>query len=170
METNRSELIGKRFGKLVVIEYLGVYNKNSKWKCQCDCGAITFPFGNNLKKGNTLSCPECGNVRQGRKMLRNINGFKHGKHLDRIYIAWHNMKARCYQLSCSEYENYGGRGITVCDRWMNFENFYKDMGDPPKGKSLDRIDNDGNYEPGNCKWSTPKEQANNRGRFNVRAK
>lgn len=78
-----------------------------------------------------------------------------------VYTRWADMKQRCLNPNNHAYENYGGRGITVCDRWVTFENFYADMGDPPPGLSLDRFDNDGNYEPGNCRWATPEEQIAN---------
>lgn len=78
------------------------------------------------------------------------------------YNSWCQMKQRCFNPNCISYPNYGGRGIKICERWLKFENFYQDMGDRPEDKSLDRIDNDGNYEPNNCKWSTRKEQVNNR--------
>lgn len=87
---------------------------------------------------------------------------KHGMTDTNIHKRWRSMKNRCLNPNASNYENYGGRGITICDRWLySFENFYKDMGDAPKGLTLDRIDNDGDYEPSNCKWSTYKEQVNN---------
>lgn len=75
--------------------------------------------------------------------------------------SWQAMLARCYRPVCNGYKNYGGRGITVCERWHSFENFYADMGDRPKGKTLDRLDVNGNYEPGNCRWATPTEQRAN---------
>lgn len=81
----------------------------------------------------------------------------------RTYTVWQNMKARCYNPRSPSWQYYGGRGIQVCDRWRNsFANFVTDMGEKPDGRSLDRIDNDGNYEPGNCRWATPAEQVRNR--------
>jgi hypothetical protein len=79
----------------------------------------------------------------------------------RAYMAWRSMKKLCLVPTAKEYESYGGRGITICERWLKFENFLSDMGNPPDGKSLDRIDNDGNYEPANCRWATPAQQQSN---------
>ena len=86
----------------------------------------------------------------------------HGKKHSRVYRSYHHMKERCLSPNCKEYKHYGARGITVCDDWMKFENFYRDMGDPEFGYTLDRIDNNGNYCKENCKWSTQKEQVRNR--------
>lgn len=89
-------------------------------------------------------------------------GFRtHGKWRTRVYIAWQSMRQRCNNPRCYAYTNYGGRGITVCERWSSFENFYADMGDPPPGTSLDRINNGGNYEPGNCRWANHSQQSYN---------
>jgi len=89
----------------------------------------------------------------------------HGLHNTSIYRRWQSIVQRCYNPANNRYKRYGGRGITVCDRWRySFENFYADMGHPPEGKTLDRIDNSKGYEPSNCKWSTPQEQSNNCGR------
>lgn len=86
----------------------------------------------------------------------------HGKASSRTYRIWRGMQSRCFNPKVKEYRYYGARGIIVCDRWRDFRNFLADMGEIPSGLSIDRINNDGNYEPGNCKWSTAKEQANNR--------
>ncbi len=88
--------------------------------------------------------------------------LKHGMFGTSVYRVWVNMKARCFNPKDPRYASYGGRGITVCNRWRSFENFYADMGDRPPGLSIDRIDNDGNYEPGNCRWATRSEQQRNK--------
>jgi len=159
-------MIGKRFNKLVVIEFadrIGVRGYVKRWICQCDCGNKTIVRGHNLTSGNTKSCGcEAGKSRQTKWNLR--HGHASNGYETKVYVAWMNMRKRCYKTNHAGYERYGGRGITVCERWMTFENFYEDMGEPPEttGYSLDRINNNGNYEPGNCKWSTASEQQSNR--------
>ena len=104
-------------------------------------------------------------MEKGRQGKLNSN-YRHGHHINGkpspTYISWRDMKARCQNPNHEHYEYYGGRGVEVCERWQNFANFLADMGERPPGKTLDRINNDRNYEPGNCRWATPKEQAQNR--------
>lgn len=103
---------------------------------------------------------ECRHILHGSKVLR------HGKSKDKIYIVWSNMKKRCTNPNTPEWEHYGGRGISVCEQWLNsFESFYKYMGDPPEGLTIDRIDNDGNYEPGNVRWADYVTQSLNSRRW-----
>lgn len=147
------DLSGKRFGKLTVIEFNGK-NKFKKplWKCKCDCGNEAVVAGENLTK--KIATKSCG-------CLRLESNTKHNKCKTSIYNVWNGMIQRCTDIKNSRYKSYMGRGITVCDKWLTFEGFYEDMGDRPKGMSLDRVDNNGNYCNENCKWSTPKEQSNN---------
>lgn len=159
----RQDLTGKRFTRLLVLEAAGK-NKNGKsvWKCLCDCGNIKITSVSSLNNGDTRSCG-CWN----REKLAAAN-VKHGAArtgaLTPEFRSWMGMRARCYNPKSIGYKNYGGRGIAVCEAWRNdFRTFLADVGPKPSPRhSLDRIDNDGNYEPGNCKWSTPKEQVHNR--------
>ena len=149
-------MVGKRFSNLVVIERAGGEN-GAKWLCQCDCGNTKVISGNVLRQGSTKSC---GCVRK-----QNNQGFKHGhcsSGISPTYNSWAAMHGRCKYPKTRSYEHYGGRGISVCERWGDFANFLEDMGERPVGTSLDRIDADGNYEPGNCRWATDAEQRANR--------
>lgn len=155
-------LKGQRFGRLVVLEQDGRdKNRNIKWKCRCDCGNIKTVLSGHLVSGRTKSCGCYMNE------ARIINNTTHGMSKTPLYNAWRGMLSRCLLKTSMSYKNYGGRGITVCDEWKDdFQSFYDYVSQLPhfgeKGYSLDRINNNGNYEPGNVKWSTRKEQANNR--------
>lgn len=157
-------LVGERHGRLLVVERMpnkGVASKaKAMWRCVCDCGNETVVDGNSLKTGNTKSCG-CWKALNGKIMAKDLNR-SHGMSKNPIYYIWDSMMQRCRNQHHKSFMNYGGRGIKVCDDWLTFENFYADMGDPPPGKSLDRIDCNGDYSPGNCRWSTQKQQGRNK--------
>lgn len=150
------DITGKRFGRLMVLSKAAPTKPGrSAWNCICDCDNKCVVVGVSLLSGNTRSC---GCFKLDSVRARN---FVHGMHGSPEYCAWVHMMARCRRPTDKAFKHYGGRGISVCKRWLEFKNFYADMGNRPDGLTLERINNDGNYEPANCKWATWREQGRN---------
>lgn len=152
------DLTGQRFGRLLV-KCLSHIDKqrHSNWSCLCDCGESKVVTRGNLKKGNVKSCGCLFGEGNNRK-----HGHRTKAKTSKVYMTWGRMVKRCYNKNDSSYSRYGGRGISVCKRWLIFENFLENMGEPPtKNHSIDRINNDGNYCKSNCRWATSKQQQRN---------
>lgn len=152
MGAPRTIAIGERYGRLVVVQQRNPGERLVR--CRCGCGNETAILYTQF--GKTRSC---GCLRIETVIARSTT---HGYSGTSIYMTWGDMINRCTNASHPRYADYGGRGVSVCDRWRRFENFLADMGDRPPGLTLDRIDNDGNYEPSNCRWTDPSTQAKNR--------
>lgn len=173
---NFQDLTGKQFGRLTVISEAGMDGKHVQWLCRCSCGETKLTITGSLNRGCTRSCGcllrETHRAPEYRASLSRIKTV-HGeirreadgaKRRSAEYIAWGAMKTRCSNRRHKTWKDYGGRGIRVCARWSrSFPAFLADMGRKPSTlHSMDRINNEGNYKPGNCRWATKKDQANNR--------
>jgi hypothetical protein len=151
---------GQKYGRLTVLNFSHRTKSGYYWNVRCECGKEKAVNISSLKDGSSASC---GCLHTEQLAARNIENKKHGYWGSRTYASWCAMKGRCYTPTDKNYPNYGARGITVYAEWLDsFDNFLRDMGERPPNTTLDRINNNGNYEPGNCAWSTPRQQARNR--------
>ena len=157
--------VGQVFGRLQIVEMLRTRGSKEApgsliCRCQCQCGGTASIVGPSIASGKTNSC---GCIRREVSRASRIAALTtHGMVNTPTWLSWKSMTARCGNPNATDYERYGGRGISVCHEWGSFETFYRDMGNRPPGKSLDRIDTNGNYEPGNCRWATSAQQQQNR--------
>lgn len=159
--TNKIELVGQTFGRLIVLSFEGKNKENRPlWLCKCECGNEKVVLEKNLKNGGTKSCG-CLVVRNGKEKT------KHNMTDTKTWGIWRGMMRRCYEVTNQHYHLYGAKGKLVEESWHIFQNFYKDMGDCPENYSLDRIDNELGYSKSNCRWADIETQNNNRGDYNT---
>lgn len=165
-----NDLTGQRFGRWTVIKYHGKdIRGRTTWACICDCGEHSVVRRDLLTRGLSKSCGCLSRELKAKRLLKHgycVNKQNNG---NPTYVSWKSMKQRCYNTNADQYPDYGGRGIRVCDRWRySFENFLADMGERPLGTTIDRINNNGDYEPGNCRWVNLSIQNKNKRKDNTR--
>lgn len=160
------DLLNMKFGKWTILSYVGkMGTERHFYNAKCECGNERIVQRCSLKKGQSTQCRSCARRQNalGCKNPSHTHGYSSISHPNfQVYTAWCTMKSRCYREKDNNFKNYGGRGIKVCDRWLeSFENFLEDMGHPQKGNSLDRINVNGNYSKENCRWANQETQSNN---------
>lgn len=154
------DLTNKKLGRLTVIGRDGyAKNRGIMWKCICDCGNTTMVHGDSLNRGLTKSC---GCIQKEYATNNIKHGYSRRTGIHRTYSSWQHMLSRCINENSNNYSDYGGRGITVCDEWLDFANFLADMGECKGKLTLDRIDVDKGYNKDNCQWATMLHQENNK--------
>lgn len=168
MRDVRIDITSRIFNRLTVLGFAEKRGRKLYWNCRCSCGTVKAVHGDHLKSGAIKSCG-CLGIEAVVASLTTHGGCSSTDGRHPLYGTWCNMKQRCYNPANPAYKYYGGRGISICAEWVNdFAKFRDDIGTKPSPiHSIDRIDPDGNYEPANCRWATPKQQAENRiwGRF-----
>lgn len=153
-------MVGQRSGRWTVVEFAGYTKRGSaRWLCACSCGVRRVQDGSMIRRGRTLSCG-CLSLEQFRRRLISHGNAHRGKRTA-SYRSWARMIQRCHNPNNTNWKYYGGRGIAVCDRWRTYENFVADMGEPPIGHSIERLEVNGNYEPSNCIWADHRTQMRN---------